>query len=178
MSRMTRLTLAVLAPILLLGSLAGWKGWVVSQGMRATLPIQGFDPRDLLSGHYLIYRIEYGIPNLCKAKYLENKTVHACLDSKTFSIGALKPSQCRRAIRGRCESKRFIAGIERFYVPEDRARALEKAVMKRKGSVVLALDGKGSAIVADLLIEGRSWKEWVATTDEHDKRDKQGQQGK
>jgi hypothetical protein len=35
----------------------------------------------------------------------------------------------------------------------------------------LAIDAKGVAIVADLLIEGWSWKEWVAATDE------QGKQG-
>ena len=32
-------------------------------GSEIILPISGFDPRDILSGHYLVYRIDYGIQN-------------------------------------------------------------------------------------------------------------------
>ena len=66
MTRIRLLFFALLLPVLLLASVAGWKSWVVAAGNRVILPIQGFDPRDLLSGHYLIYTIDYGIEGLCE----------------------------------------------------------------------------------------------------------------
>ena len=34
--------------------------------------------------------------------------------------------------------------------------------MSRKGAVPMSFDGKGGAVVTDLLIEGRSCKDWLA----------------
>ena len=157
MTRIRLLFFALLLPVLLLASVAGWKSWVVVAGNRVILPIQGFDPRDLLSGHYLIYTIDYGIEGLCE---LGGGPAFVCLDPKAFSWAKPPAGQCRQLIRGRCDRTRFTAGIERFCIPEDRALSLDKAVRNRRGDVVLVLDGKGGAQVADLLIDGRSWQEW------------------
>ncbi len=156
MTRTRRLLVALLIPIAALAALAGWKGWIATTGHRVTLPIEGFDPRDLLSGHYLIYRIDYGVEGLCEGKL---GTAYVCLDPKGYFPD--KPAECRLPLRGSCDATRFTAGIERFYLPEDKARALDRVVRDKRGSVVLALDGHGGAQVVDLLIDGRSWKEWT-----------------
>lgn len=45
-----------------LAALTVWTGWLgTTRGLRQAveLPIQGYDPRDLLSGHYLSYQIDW-----------------------------------------------------------------------------------------------------------------------
>ncbi|HAA91813.1 MAG: hypothetical protein CMM48_00705 [Rhodospirillaceae bacterium] len=163
MSRQLRLIVALALPVICLVAYAGWHGWIAVQGQKVTLPIRGFDPRDLLSGHYLIYQVDYGLKSLCaKTSQPETGPFYLCLSSKKIHDGRPPSTSCRQYLRGRCERGRFRTGIERFYVPQKHARKLEKAVQNRKGSVTLSLDGKGGAVVIELLIEGRSWKQWVA----------------
>ncbi|MDA9975968.1 GDYXXLXY domain-containing protein [Alphaproteobacteria bacterium] len=157
MTRNNRLTIALLLPILLLVALAVWKAWVVAAGNLVTLPIVGFDPRDLLSGHYLIYRIDYGVEGLCKEPHART---YVCMKPKTFFDHPPSSGQCRIFIKGECRNGQFKAGIERFYIPEGRARELDRVVRNKRGSVILALDGKGGAQIADLLIDGRTWKDF------------------
>ena len=54
---------------------------------------------------------------------------------------------------------RFEAGIERFYVPDDKAKHLEDLLRFNKAGVVLSITKDGKAQVKDLLINKRSWKE-------------------
>lgn len=53
------LIIALFFPLVVL---IGWTGWLgTTRGLRqeVVLPIQGYDPRDLLSGHYLSYQIDW-----------------------------------------------------------------------------------------------------------------------
>ena len=54
-----RMILVLLLPFV---SLLGWTGWLVYETttrFEVTLPITGYDPRDLLSGHYILYDIDW-----------------------------------------------------------------------------------------------------------------------
>ena len=143
-------------PIVVLAGLTGYRKFHQSSGVEVILPISGYDPRDLLSGHYLIYQVNYGVPALCL------NTPHAseafvCLDDKSFHTA--RPMACQQLIKGKCHDSRFVAGIEKFYVPEQQAKVLEAKVMGNSASIKLSLLPNGSAQVKDLLIEGKSWKE-------------------
>ena len=56
----------IAALVLPLAVLTIWSGWLgITRGIRqeVVLPIQGYDPRDLLSGHYLRYQIKWDQAN-------------------------------------------------------------------------------------------------------------------
>lgn len=148
---------ALLFPILALAALTDYKRSVLTFGTEVTLPITGYDPRDLLAGHYLIYQVDYGVNGICQGTYAEKKIGFICLDEpKQFSF--TRPEPCRNLIRGVCNFSRFEAGIERYYVPQERALELEQKVRSKSASIVLSLPSSGQAQVKDLLIDGKPWQ--------------------
>lgn len=155
--RSSALLFAILLPIVGLLGFMLHKQQVVSQGTRVVLPITGYDPRDLLSGHYLIYNVNYGVSPMCAAG-ADMVEAYFCLVDRSFRFGPVR--DCALAIAGLCESSRFVAGIERFYVPQENARDLEKHVMGRNATIELSIKN-GRAQVVDLLIEGKSWREKI-----------------
>ncbi|MBF0143154.1 MAG: GDYXXLXY domain-containing protein [Magnetococcales bacterium] len=158
-----RLILSLLLPILaLLGMVVG-KESVRSLGAEVRLAIEGFDPRDLLSGHFLLYRVDYGPPVCHSAPENPGGPVSpveipafVCLDEPR-RFGYDEPEGCRLAIRGSCQGGRFIAGIERFYIPEEYARSLDRVVRDKQGEILVRIGGRGGAQVVALLIDGKPW---------------------
>ncbi|EIJ36377.1 GDYXXLXY domain-containing protein [Thiothrix nivea] len=160
MNKRILLIVALALPILSLGLNAYLKSAQRANGEEVVLPITGFDPRDLLSGHYLQYRVDYGVENGCGEHRTE---ASVCLRPMRgiYPQGSL-PQDCGLFIRGRCDSSAdFLADIERFYIPEEYAQSLEDKVRDRKGELVLSVDRQGNAAIRDLLIEGKPWKEAV-----------------
>lgn len=149
------LIFAVLLPILALAALTTYKNFVVSTGKEVILPISGYDPRDLLSGHYLIYQIDYGVGEICSEK-MAKRTAYICLEPKMFSY--YEPEVCSKLIRGVCNYNRFEAGIEKYFVPEDKAKDLEAKIRSKTASVLLSLTDSGHTQVKDLLVNGQSLK--------------------
>ena len=148
----------LIIPIIALLTLAIYKKYVFTTGHQVILPITGYDPRDLLSGYYLIYNVEYDIKNICQDKeYREDKVAYICLNPRKFSY--IKPYTCDLFIKGACHNLNFKAGIERYYVPKGQAKKLEALVRSNKASIVLSVTKSGDAQVKDLLINGKSWKD-------------------
>lgn len=151
------LILVLAFPILCLIILTGYKKYILSFGQEVVLPISGYDPRDLLSGHYLIYNIEYGVENIC---YESNHAeAYICLEPKNFSYS--RPENCQKLIRGNCSYSRFVAGIEKFYIPQEYAAKLENEVQSKSASIVLSITRDGSVQIKDLLIDGQPWKNQI-----------------
>jgi uncharacterized membrane-anchored protein len=151
------LIVALVFPIIALGILTGYKHYKVTVGTEVILPIEGYDPRDLLSGHYLTYRVNYGAKNICEqSKAIKHSVGYVCLQPKHFTY--FKPETCQLMIKGNCSGSQFKAGIERFYIPENQASKLDKDVRSKKGSIVLSVTPDGHAQIKDLLINGKSWK--------------------
>ena len=166
MSMRFRFAAALAFPITCLFILAGWHLWVAIQGQKVTLPIHGFDPRDLLAGHYLVYRIEYGLKSLCSGpKNQVQRKKYVCFAPKKIFYTRPKLSDCQKYLKGICQNGIFQTGIDRFYIPQKHAQILEKAVVNNNGKIVLSLDGYGGATIIDLLIGGRSWTDWVSAND-------------
>jgi uncharacterized membrane-anchored protein len=168
------LIIALAFPILILAALIFYKQAKVMIGNEIILPITGFDPRDILSGHYLIYRVDYGIYNddICH-NYGNNNDAYICLkkdnknpDTYTSTINSythptdLDDPKCFAVIKGKCKDGRFTAGIEKFFIPESYANSLDRAVRNSQGKIVLSVTKSGSAAIKDLLIDGKSWKEY------------------
>ena len=51
--------LTLVLPILGLGGLWGWSDFKAEQGTDWLVPIAGYDPRDLLRGHYIQYSYDW-----------------------------------------------------------------------------------------------------------------------
>ncbi len=166
--RQLRIILSLLFPIVLLGALVAHKQWVLQHGAEIHLPIEGFDPRDLLSGHYLTFRINYGIPvcinnpeNNGSSSRLQEYPAHVCLAPPGFAFGHTANTECSLFILGNCQGSNFRAGIERFYIPEEYARPLDTEVRNKKGEIILSVSASGTATIKGLLINGTPWQEAV-----------------
>jgi len=173
------LVIAALAlPLVCLTLLATYKQVQIMSGAQFTIPIVGFDPRDLLAGHYLTYRLDFGNDRLCARERAQDEppaeAVLLCLRQARggslttrvladyqFSPPALAAG-CDAVLKARCEYGRVLAGVERFYVPEEHAAALDRLVRSHKGKIVISVDRFGTGTVKDLLLNDRPWRAAIA----------------
>jgi len=163
MNKRTWLIVALVLPLIALVGTAFLKGMQRASGTEVILPIEGFDPRDLLSGHYLTYRVDYGVAPACATP-----EVHAdlCINpTRGIYPEGTRPSDCSLFIRGYCGSDThfLVEDINRFYIPEEHAAALDTKVRNKQGAIVLSVDTDGNAVLKDLLIDGKPWKTAVET---------------
>lgn len=136
--------------------------WLVSvqqtlhNAQTVIMPVGGYDPRDLLSGHYLRIQTQYPAATGLSGF---GQTIYFCVDDSKLSFG--KPENCGLFIAGKNNYGRFDDGISRFYVPEKKALPLERLLRdrSRKAEIVLAVDKNGRVHAKDLLFDGKSWKE-------------------
>jgi uncharacterized membrane-anchored protein len=165
MNRSPKFIIAALAfPILALLGLAINKATIREIGRIVTFKITGYDPRDLLSGHYLIYQIDYGVPGLCTNPDVQGQTFYLCPQEQRVSGD--KPASCSYFIKGSCQNRRFEAGVERYYIPQEYAVRLDRLVQNKQGSVTLSVASNGEAQVNLLLIEGLPWAEFIQKNQE------------
>ena len=113
-------------------------------GTEIAVRITGYDPRDLLSGHYISYRIDWGKTDLTQ---FENKTV-----TKDDFVGSLNKTSYR------------------FYVSETHAKYLDKLLMeswnakeedKKKVEVVYSYKKGKPPIAKKLLVNGQPYQKRI-----------------
>lgn len=156
-------TLLVL-PLIVLAVWVGVLAYGRMSGQMVALSITGYDPRDLLAGQYLSIRIDYGRDIECaKNKQRHSRTAYLCLDTLQVTEEQT-PSDCSVFIRGTCSGKRFYDNVQRFYVSEQSAPVLEKALNHSglKPQILLSIDAEGTPYPVDLILEGMPWREWTA----------------
>jgi uncharacterized membrane-anchored protein len=121
------------------------------------LPVAGYDPRDLLRGHYLLYRLDLptDAPGHCP-----DDNLNCCLCLSRGEPLGISRQQCDAAAS--CEGllrSEYLPELQRFYVPESRAQEAEeklRAIANRgKAKLVIALDPNGKPQVKALLIDGK-----------------------
>ncbi len=157
-------------------------------GTDIRLKITGYDPRDLLSGHYLRYRVDYGLPvaalcgdqdlgrnsyTLNSSSVLATSSSFRCIcfkppnakeENKAFWAGECneRPNECDLYLEGRCEYGRFSAGIEKYYFPEKFKEVL-RTLPERASLIVRIFRGKG--IVRGIEIQGNDIEKYVEQQD-------------
>ncbi len=164
-----KLAAALAVPIIFLALLCAYKAFKVMAGKKIIVPITGFDPRDILSGHYLTYRLKLDAGDACQGTDWDRDNISLCLalDGGGTVIGSVPmyhdddENLCDALLSGKCSGGSFVAGIERFYIPENESAALDRAVRSGEGSLVVSVDRKGKAAVKELLINGKPWREAV-----------------
>jgi hypothetical protein len=159
----------LLLPVIILGL---WTLKLHVQGTRGVdveLPIEGFDPRDPISGHYVTYRLAMGLHDPCRPEGgpLINRDEARCLcfedggNPKPNWAGACtaKPSSCHLYLKGSCDWSGFTAGVERFYIPEADSAWLK--VVPPKSRIILTLNRGGGAQVKEVRPEGEDYEIWI-----------------
>ena len=116
--------------------------WQRGHGTEVKVAVTGYDPRDLLSGHYIQYQIDWEHTD--------------CTQFPTQQC-PLEEEFCQQASWGRqC----------RFYIPEQYATKLDNLFRKRnnediKFEVVYTYQKGKRAIAKQLLINGKDWRKNV-----------------
>lgn len=147
MLRFARLALLLLPTAILAGWIVQlWIGRVNMPVMRAA--IQGYDPRDLLRGHYLQFRLT--IPGPTGAS--NGKAVCACLaeNPEDGLRPTLTPAACV-PIPDRAACRYFIRNpwrSFRYYTTEKRALELEKQLRAAPDSASIAMHFHGDGTVS------------------------------
>jgi uncharacterized membrane-anchored protein len=135
----------------------------MSSAREFVFEIAGYDPRDLLRGHYLQFRLQ--VEPLPVREACDDARGDCCLCLTRVEADAVPYAEratCATA-RAECDGAlhtRYLREPQRYYVPEARAHALEQrliaAMAHRRAHAVLALDQKGEARVRELRVDGES----------------------
>lgn len=134
----------------------------LAHGRDFVFEVEGFDPRDLLRGHYLQFRLR--IDEGPAREACSPTTESCCLCLTELGAGVpprAEPATCETA-RLHCDGAlqmRHVTRAHRYYVPEAQAAKLEKrlfeAIAAREAHVVLALDAEGEPAIRQLRLFGK-----------------------
>ena len=162
----SRTGLAVLLPLAVMAIWTVSHEWAARHGELVEFPVSGYDPRSLLSGHYLTYRVEYGLDSMCRSGFPQDHCLCLAVASSGREARAnwegsceQKPVVCSLWIRGQCGYDGFAAGIERFYFPEKYSEALAR--VPPKATIRVRVSPTGVATVTDFLVDGKPIADFV-----------------
>ena len=155
-------SIPLILSVLLMGGWVASVEWQKQHSSEVFLKIKGFDPRDLLSGHYLRYQVDFGSTVICSPQAgARSNDVCVCVeDGATFKQAATRFAgqdcsesnrpKCKTFLKGRCEYGTFRGGFERYYFPEQYAKDL---FVVPAGAVIRAkVNHLGKVIVDELFI--------------------------
>jgi hypothetical protein len=154
---MSRSSLILLAALLLPTLvLAGWAGLIATRQAAdpsTRVEIQGFDPRDLLRGHYLQAQLKLGLQ-------AGDAPACVCVEPENGSPGlpATRPlASCQPQDVGSCRYP--LADplrVLRIYVPQEKAADLDRRLRmgEQKLSVAVHFQGNGEVGISDLQVDG------------------------
>ena len=122
--------------------------------------IEGFDPRDLLRGHYLQFRLR--VDPISEREACDDASPDCCLCLTRVAEDAVPYVERASCATARsCTAMlraRYLHEPQRYYVPEQRAVSLERrlleAMQQRRAQAVLAIDRNGEAQVRELRVDG------------------------
>ena len=129
------------------------------------ISIEGYDPRDLLRGHYLRFSYDWAIK---EGESCAGRAVCCLCLSEVTGNGNIEPSvrpiDCNAPERKSCDAviddggKMLWAGQQQYFIPEDRAKDLEKMLWDpdRPFHVEVAIPAAGGKpAIRGLYIDGR-----------------------
>lgn len=164
---------AVAIPLLGLLAMVGRAEYVVATSPTWRFEIDGYDPRDLLHGHYLQvrYRLNASGPHDCgfaRSGPDLDLDPACCLCLTRSDPDGIDPpvrqTTCDTAptCDGWIRADRMLPPV-RYFVPEDRALELETALRQRQGALELQIDRDGRPAIRQLYLDGEPWRDQVAS---------------
>ena len=116
--------------------------------------IAGYDPRDLLQGHYLRYRMQWPADGAC-----DGATCCLCLRTS----GVHTKVECGVADKT-CNaqlSRQMVDQGREFFIQEDAGPALEQAIRRGQGEIALNVTPNGKVSIHELFIDGVRHRRWL-----------------
>ncbi len=163
----TRLIISLAIPILAISLSIGKSEYQIRSGEEWKFEIGGYDPRDLLKGHYLTYRILFDRDEKEKNSCDKNDEILDCCLCLQRETSKVKTMWCETAAK-RCDgmiNEKFLPRLRKFYIPENRGKSLENLVRSGKAEILLSINRRGYPNVKELLIDGEPWKQAVQKED-------------
>ncbi len=151
------LGLAVL-DVLFFGAWIGREEFVRRNGLEVKLPLEGYDPRDLLRGQYVRFRLVAEREAEDGGFRLHDGESEFCLEEREglWHVNPSKsPGECRVTILGKARDGRIRFGIERFYVDERRANEVQSLQADADTYLIAHLDANGGIHPKELVVAGR-----------------------
>lgn len=141
-------------PLAGLAALWGWSDWRSRQGTDWEVPITGYDPRDLLRGHYVLYRYDW--PGLAPATVFTAPVGDLCLTGRAPVIARVHSApvgDCPHRMRADQGTGNLASG--RYYVAQSRARALERGLADPGRTAILRFRLRDDGLIVPRGIEFR-----------------------
>lgn len=157
---------AVLIPFLLLSLLIIRAEFHISQGKEWKFHVRGYDPRDLLRGHYLLFTLQYDWEK--GSNQCENvNDCCLCLSDIGEIAPKVKKTSCEVA-QNQCDG--FILGefersLNRYYIPENYAKQAEQilrdARTDNEAFLSVSVNSQGEPLITDMIIQGESLNDLI-----------------
>ena len=154
MRKTSKIFMLLMIPVVVWSVWTAYLTYARATGTVVFLPIKGYDPRDLIAGHYLRFQVDYGKDGLpeCggdgKGRAARKATAYLCLETK--QITEEKPENCPVFIKGECAWGRFRDGLDRYYIPEDMAKELDTEVRKGGYGIEVSVQPDGRTFIKSL----------------------------
>lgn len=171
-----KLLITIIIPILFVVALIFKFEYYLHYGKKWELSISGYDPRDLLMGRYLRFKVNWNWKDKKNLKILPNYNCCVLLEKNNNTnknpIVSLVPCdkfKDKDIIRTAVSENYFYRqpldlniGIERYYIPEKYGKKLENLLRAKPASIIISVASGGKTVVIDdLLINGKSWRTYV-----------------
>lgn len=151
---------AVLVPFVLLCLLIIRAEITLSKGQEWQFQVQGYDPRDLLRGHYLRFRVDYNweTSNMCS----DANDCCLCLTDTGALVPKVKRVSCEIA-KNQCDGymrSEFENSLNRYYIAENQAARAEQILREAQADnaafITLSINRKGEPLIKDMILHGES----------------------
>jgi hypothetical protein len=134
---------------------------ILARGREFEVSIDGYDPRDLLRGQFLRYRVRWNrsggesgeCPGCCLCLQRDIGTV----DPQVLGMQCNSVEGCAAFIKPEA-----LDGLGQYYIPEGMGPPLERAIRERRASLRIAVGHAGDVVVRDLLLDGKPWRDVIS----------------
>ena len=167
--------LAVIIPVLGLLVLIGRAEYAVRSGESWLIPITGYDPRDLLHGHFLRYQFQFNWQGIdtCGSSFERSLDASCCLclnrnNERGFDppVSQMDCEQAQETCDGWLHSASVMPPL-RYFVPEEQALNLEQQLQTKPAWLQLTCGPEGTPAISELYLDGHPWREVLANASQN-----------
>jgi uncharacterized membrane-anchored protein len=160
---------AVSVPFILLCLLIVRAEFHIRSGELWTFEVTGYDPRDLLRGHYLQFQLDYNW-DTDKSSCNNKQKCCLCLTKTDSKVPKVYRTHCETA-KTQCDGfmlSKHQNSLNRFYISENEARRAEKILQQARSDnnafLSVSINSKGEPKIVDLLIGEQTIKNLLVET--------------
>ena len=153
--------IAVAIPFVVLCLLIARAEYHIHNGDQWSFELQGYDPRDLLRGHYLRLNVSYDMDSK-KNSCTSSEECCLCLSKTEERVPRVHEASCSVA-KTQCDGfmlSSYRNSMSRYYIPEADAKRAETiladARANRTAFLTVSINGKGEPAIVDIIIDDQS----------------------